>query len=435
MYILYSAALAMALAIASPYWLWQALRHGKYRAGFRERLGRVPQRLRGTRPDENCIWIHAVSLGEVMAISDLARELIARFGPGWRIVISTTTLTGQKLARQRFGDDNVFYLPLDFALFLRPFFRFLRPRALLLAETEFWPNLLQVAVQQKVRMAVVNARISDRSFPRYFRLRTLLSKAIRPVDMFLAQSEADRERLVRIGAPANRVQISGNLKFEVSSPKASELVSALKAAIPVATPVFVAGSTVEGEEPLVLDGFRSLLRSHPQAVMILAPRHPERFSSVADTLRQSQLPYIKRSEWKAQPLQGGVLLLDTIGELASLYELATAAFVGGSLVPAGGHNILEPARFGKPVFVGPHTQNFRDIISIFQRADAVHVLDVNHPDAEFATFFDDKWRAMGQRALQVLNANSGALQKTVDALEVLLWMPSTIKDRYQKVAE
>src|SRR3954468_6287336 len=199
MYLLYSAALALALLITSPYWLWQALRHGKYRAGFRERIGSVPARLRTTAADENCIWVHAVSVGEVMAVTPLIQALKEKLGSGWRIAVSTTTLTGQTLARQRFGEENVFYLPLDFAFALRPFFKLLRPKALILAETEFWPNMLRIAGEKKTRVAVVNARISDRSFPRYKMFRGLLRQVLRNVDIFLAQSEEDRARLVAIG--------------------------------------------------------------------------------------------------------------------------------------------------------------------------------------------------------------------------------------------
>ena len=433
MYLLYSAALALSLLVTSPYWIWQALRHGKYRAGFAERTGNVPVRLRSTAPDENCIWIHAVSVGEVMAISPLVDALRQKFGSGWRIAVSTTTLTGQQLARQRFGEENVFYLPLDFAYALRPYFRRLRPRALILAETEFWPNLLRLAHAKKARVAVVNARISDRSLPRYRSARSLMRPILRNVDLLLAQSPTDKERLIAIGAEAGRVQVSGNLKFEAAPIHQSALISQLRRVI--AGPVFVCGSTVEGEEELLLPTFSKIMAENPRASIILAPRHPERFSQVSELLRSKGLDFRKRSQWQGEPLAGSVLLLDSIGELAALYELATAAFVGGSLVPRGGHNILEPAQFGVPIFVGPHTQNFRDIIFIFQQADAIHVLDPARAVEQLSTVFDPKWQAMGERGREVFRSQSGALTRTLDALEVLLWMPSTIQQRYQQAAE
>ena len=433
MYFLYSAALAVALVVSLPYWFWQALRKGKYRAGFSERMGNVPARLRATAAGENCIWIHAVSVGEVMAITPLAQALTAKLGAGWRVVVSTTTMTGQQLARQRFGEENVFYLPLDFAFALRPFFSVLRPKALILAETEFWPNILRIAHEEKVRVAVVNARISDRSFPRYKRFRGLLARVLRNVDLFLAQTAADRDRLVAIGADAGRVQVPGNLKFEAAVVKDTKLVGELSGGI--GGPVLVCGSTVEGEEELLVPAFRRVLAANPSATIILAPRHPERFAVVAELLKQSGVTFWRRSEWRGGPVGGGVLLLDSIGELASVYELATAAFVGGSLVPRGGHNILEPARFGKPILVGPYTQNFRDIISIFEKADAVKVIATENAVEELSSAFDSRWKAMGERGREVLREQSGALQRTLDALEVLLWMPSSIKPRYEKVAE
>jgi 3-deoxy-D-manno-octulosonic-acid transferase len=455
MYLIYSAGLALALLVTLPYWMVQAARKGKYRIGLRERFGAVPARLRPTRQDENCIWIHAVSVGEVIAVSGIITSLQTRLGEkGWRIAISTTTATGQKLAQERFGEANVFYFPVDFAFALRPYFRVLRPRLVILAETEFWPNFLRLARSAGAKVAVVNARISDRSFPRYRSFRGLLGGVLRNVDIFLAQSDADRERLVAIGADPGRVQVSGNLKFDITAPQESRLTGQLRAAIPRSVPVVVCGSTVEGEEELLLDAFARLLAGkcppvasplrlrsgqatmghpNPGAVMILAPRHPERFAPVGEMISSRGLPFIRRSNWNGGPIESGVFLLDTIGELASVYALATAVFVGGSLVPRGGHNILEAAQFGRPIFVGPHTENFRDIINIFKRENAVHVLDLNALNSDFASILDPKWQAMGERALQVFRSQAGATQRTLDALEVLMWMPSTIKKQYDQV--
>jgi 3-deoxy-D-manno-octulosonic-acid transferase len=434
MYFIYSAGLAFALLVTLPYWLVKALSQGKYRAGLAERFGTVPARLRPTKSDENCIWVHAVSVGEVLAVSGIINVLQSRLGEkGWRIAISTTTMTGQKLAREKFGEENVFYFPVDFGLALRPYLRVLRPKLVILAETEFWPNFLRLAKQSGARVAVVNARISDRSFPRYRRFANLLRRFLRSVDVFLAQSEQDKARLVAIGAEPGRVQVSGNLKFEISVSQQSELVTHLRVALTPNTPVIVCGSTVEGEEPMLLAAFTHVLANNPDALLILAPRHPERFASVTTSISQSGLRCWKRSEWKNEALSGGVFLLDSIGELASIYAIASAAFVGGSLVPRGGHNILEPAQFGKPIFVGPYTENFRDIINIFKDADAVHVLDPQELSSEFASMLDPQWQTMGERGLQVFRAHAGATQKTLDALEVLMWMPSTIKKRYEQV--
>jgi 3-deoxy-D-manno-octulosonic-acid transferase len=430
MYLLYSVLLALALLVTLPYWLVQMLRSGKYRAGLGERFGRVPERMRKTEPNENCIWIHAVSVGEVLAISGLVTELRRKF-PEWRIAVSTTTLTGQKLARERFGEENAFYLPLDFRFALRPYFEQLNPKLVVLAETEFWPNFLRLAKARSTRVAVVNARISDRSFPRYRRFRRLLTRVLGAVDLFLAQSKLDRDHLEAIGADSNKLQVSGNLKFDVKAPAESAVVRQLKAAIPADSPVLVCGSTVEGEEEMLLGAFKQLQRSHRNAVMVLAPRHPERFDSVARQVSGEGINFIRRSAWNGSPISGGVLLLDTIGELAAIYSLATLAFVGGSLVPRGGHNILEPAQFGKPILVGPHTENFRDIIAIFAAENAVQVISRAQLTSSLHMLLENpaERELLGRRAQQVFASHSGATQRTLDALEVLLWMPSTLREQ------
>src|SRR5277367_1622819 len=272
MYLIYSALLAAGLLVSLPYWLLQGLRHGKYRAGLGERMGRIPRRLM-VQPARPAIWIHAVSVGEVLAVSGLAAELAKRFSQ-YRVVISTTTDTGQKLARTRFGTENVFYFPLDFAFAIRPYLRLLRPELIVIAETEFWPNFLRLGHASGARIAVVNARISDRSWPGYRRVRSLLTRILQHVDLFLTQTGEDARRLEEIGAPKQRLQITGNLKFDVPAPDAPPIVASLKAAFrdTDAGPVIVCVSTVDDEEPLLLQAFQNILASHPRAVMILAPR-------------------------------------------------------------------------------------------------------------------------------------------------------------------
>jgi 3-deoxy-D-manno-octulosonic-acid transferase len=422
-YSFYSLLLFLALIVSTPWWLLQMLRHGKYRTGWGERLGRVPPRLLRDSA-EFTIWIHAVSVGEVLAISRVVDELKAQL-PGWRIVGSTTTDTGQKLARQRFGESNVFYLPLDLPFAVRPLFQALGPKLLVLAESEFWPNLLHWARLSGVAVAVVNARVSDRSLPGYLRFHKLLQPVMQNVDLLLAQSDEDARRLIRIGAPAERVQVSGNLKFEVKLPAKSDIVGQLRNTIEREEigPIIVAGSTLEGEDAMLVEMFRSVVTEYPGALLILAPRHPERCDAVADLLSSSGIGFQRRSEWDgSKPMAGGVFLLDTIGELASLYEFADLTFIGGSLVPRGGHNVLEAAQFGKAILVGPHTENFRDIIDIFRRADALRVVT---PQSLTPTVLQqlenhDERAALGQRALEVMRSQQGATERTVNALLGLL---------------
>jgi 3-deoxy-D-manno-octulosonic-acid transferase len=421
MYLLYSALLAAGLLVSLPYWMFGKRRHGKYREGLAERLGKVPLRLQAQSMP--AIWVHAVSVGEVLAVSKLVRELRRRL-PNYRVVVSTTTATGQKLAAQHFGEDIVFYFPLDLAFAIRPYLSALQPRLVVLAETEFWPNFLRLAHASGARVAVVNGRISDRSWPGYRRFGLVLKRVLRNIDLFLAQTGEDASRLRNIGALCDRVQISGNLKFDVNAPEPPPIVASLRASFQQAgaTPVVVCGSTVEGEEELILRTFENVLASHPRAVMILAPRRPERFNEVAQLLEQGFMRFWRRSMWSGDAIHGGIFLVDTIGELASLYALADVAFVGGSLVPRGGHNIIEPAQYGVPILVGNHTENFRDILNLFQSQDAVRIVGPAEFPAALMDLFSDKGEriALGRRGAEILRSQIGATDRTVAALEKLL---------------
>jgi 3-deoxy-D-manno-octulosonic-acid transferase len=423
---LYSVALAVGMLVSLPYWLFQMARHGKYRKGLAERLGRVPSRLALPGEQDRVIWVHAVSVGEVLAVEGLVEEFRRR-SPGHGIFVSTTTDTGQALARQRFGEANVFYFPMDFAFAVRPYLRVLRPQMVILAETEFWPNFIRLAHASGARIAVVNARISDRSWPSYRRFRGLLRRLLGNVDLFLAQTPEDAARLQDIGASAERVRVTGNLKFDLSLPAPPAILERLRKSIAEAGagPVLVCGSTVDGEEPLLLKAFENLLVQHPRAVMILAPRHPERFPAVAGLLEQMSIRFWRRSAWNGEALTGGVLLLDTIGELAALYALADIAFVGGSLVPRGGHNIIEPAQHGVATVVGNHTENFRDIVGLFQSRDAVRIVGpAELPLALMELLANDAARiALGQRAAETMRSQIGATARTADELEELLARP------------
>jgi 3-deoxy-D-manno-octulosonic-acid transferase len=411
--------------LSLPYWLYQILRHGKYRSGFVERMGQVPARLMAGEGSEakRVIWVHAVSVGEVLAVSGLVEQMRRNFS-GHRVLVSTTTDTGQELARKRFGEENVFYFPMDFGFAIRPYLRALRPELVVLAETEFWPNFLRQGHAAGARIAVVNARISDRSWPRYRRFRWALRRMLVDIDLFLAQTAEDSARLQAIGADAGRVKVTGNLKFDVSLPAPPPIVASLRVALAAegAGPVLVCGSTVEDEEPPLLKAFENLRVGHPRAVMILAPRHPERFDDVAILLGQLGMPSFRRSQWHGQALAGGVLLVDTIGELAALYALADVAFVGGSLVPRGGHNIIEPAQYGVAIVTGNHTENFRDIVALFRSRDAVRIVGLSElPLTLMQLLADDgERRALGRRAEETMRSQMGATLHTMEGLKALL---------------
>jgi len=425
-YFLYSVTLALLLVISLPWWVVQMLRLGKYRAGLMERLGRVPARIRLQADDAAAklpiTWIHAVSVGEALAIAPLVAALR---GQGYRVVVSTTTHTGQKLARQKFGAENVFYFPLDFGLCIKPYLQALRPELVVLAETEFWPNFLRLTRASGARLAVVNARISDRSYPKYLKFRGLLTKVLEPVELFLAQSEQDAERLRAVGARAARVEVAGNVKFDAAPPVETAAVTQLGEQLRSSgAPILVAGSTVDGEEEYVLHAFKMVLMEYPAASLVLAPRHKERFEEVAGVLQRRHIRFARRSAGNIAELdlRGAVVLLDSLGELAAIYRYSNIAFVGGSMVPRGGHNILEPAFFARAILTGPHTENFRDIMSCFEAERAVVRCTTKNLGITFLLLLREtkEREALGARAQQVLAMQRGATARSVARLMELV---------------
>jgi len=397
---------------------------------LRQRFGAVPPALAAGR-HQPTIWIHAVSVGEVVAASAVV-EALRQKSPSHRVLISTTTSTGQKLAARRFGAENVIYFPLDFAFAIRPYLRALDPQLVVVAETEFWPNFLRLAKRSGARIAVINCRISDRSFPGYQRFRfwlpKLLEKTLSNVDIFLAQTEEDRQRLVEIGAAASKVTVAGNLKFDVQPPPEPKIVASLRESLTHsgAGPILVCGSTLEDEEGSLLSAFSNILANHPKSVLVLAPRHPERFAEVAELVEQLGFRMHRRSLWSGEPLAASVLLVDSIGELATLYSLATVAFVGGSLVPRGGHNILEPALYGVPIVTGNHYENFRDVVNFFASRNAVRIVGLAElPLVLIELIENESERAtLGRNALAALESQRGTTERTVKALLQLMGVSS-----------
>ena len=407
----YSLALFLAIVISAPWWLFRMATTGKYREGLSERLGIIPKRI-STDSTAPVIWLHAVSVGEILAASSLIDELSART-PGWRIMVSTTTRTGQKIARERFGPDRVFYFPLDFAFAVRSWLRALRPRMLVLLETEFWPRLLIECRRANIPVAVVNARISDRSWPRYMRLRFIWNRLLNSLALVLAQSSLDAERITAIGA-AN-VRVGGNLKFGIRVAKPAAVAEALREHLPPEAKVVVCGSTLDREEEFLLD---TLPRD---IITILAPRHPERFSAVEKLLSQRNANYILRSKWMTSPAPippGTVFLLDSIGELASVYSVADVAFIGGGIFTPGGHNPLEPAHFSVPIVMGPHYENFRAIVDALLAARAISVVEPARIGPAISYLLSDTTEAaeMGQRARHVFDSHAGATETAVESL-------------------
>src|SRR6266704_831951 len=432
--------MGLAALLLTPYWLVQGLRQGKYLSNLRERLGlSFPDLAKLPTECVGAVWIHAVSVGEVLSGVTLARELKAAY-PDRPLIVSTTTITGQALARERLPfAEAVIYFPLDWAFCVRRAFDAVRPALVLVLETEIWPNFLREAGRRKIPVLFVSGRISDRSFARYqkfmaavgFFLRPLLKDALSHASAFLMQSEKDAERIRFLGAPADRVTASGNLKYDAELPSQTPLSNWLEAEIKRSgrSPVIVAGSVVASEEPLALIAFGTLQGEYRNAFLVLAPRKPEQFAAAAEYIDESHRKFVRRSALPipgpaqvdgqsnspardpAIPDNATVLLLDSIGELASLYRLADGAFVGGSLVPSGGHNILEPAAFGKiPVF-GPSMENFAEIASRFLSAGAA--VQVDSPEDVGVAWIElfrnpVRMREMSERARSLVESSRGA---------------------------
>lgn len=426
MYFLYTCVTSVALVLVSPWLAWQAWRHGKYAHNLSERLGSLP-------PDVNAggrvsLWLHAVSVGEVLAARALVPGLRARY-PDLAVFVSTTTRTGRDVAsRQLDGIDGLFYFPLDFAFSVRRVLARIRPQLVMIVETEIWPRLLRECRVRRIPVVLINARVSDRSFPRYRAARTVIGPVLHDFRLLCAQSARSAERLGAMGAPADRIVVTGSLKFDALDWTLLER----GADHPVlrvfggtgSRPVLLAASTLRGEDPLVLDAFMQLRTSQPDALLILVPRHPERFDEVTVLAQQRDVRVVRRSALVPDsPLSADVVVLDSMGELAAVFSLATVVFVGGSLVPAGGHNILEPALFGKPVIVGPSMSNFAEIAALFIDADAV----VQVPDGPGLTkavleLFEAPARrdALGSRARALLEQHRGAGHRTLDAIAHVL---------------
>ena len=414
---MYSVLLMLGLVLGAPWWIARMMTSGRYRAGLAGRLGRVPAEL---RPAD--VWLHAVSVGEVLAASHLVGELR---GVGLTVAVSTTTQAGQELARRRFPECAVFYMPLDFAWLMRRYLRVLQPKLVVTMESELWPNLIHQCMAAGISLAVVNARVSDRSFPRYMALRRVWGPLLREVSLFLAQSEATVERLMAMGVAAERVVLSGNLKYDVRAGAETAMTRRVRGwRDELGVKMVVAGSTLPGEEAILLDEWVDVQKAaSPEAVMlVIAPRHTNRFDDVYELIGKQGYVAVRCStlpEFGAGSLSGNVvLLLDTIGDLASMYSLASVAFVGGSLVPKGGHNPLEPAQFGVPVVMGESWENFREIVATMAVADAIRIVRREELREAFVALLRDG-AAMGERGRNVFASQAGATERTMTALMAL----------------
>ena len=431
MYLLYSVATLVVLVALSPYFVYHALRHKKYVGSLGQRLGYLPVTL--NLDGDASIWIHAVSVGEVLSTRPLIAELRKRY-PSLRLFLSTTTRSGQQLARRSITDvDGIFYFPFDWSFTVRRTLSIVQPQLFVMVENEIWPILLRECRRRGIKTVVVNGRISRRSFPRYRLIRPFFRRVLTDIDRFCVQGEETAGRLIALGADRSRVTITGSLKFD--SLDATALPGRGPARvlrffrISPNRPVLIAGSTTRGEEEAVIRAFNRV-RTTPaghNALLIIAARHPERFADVERLCRSEGLSTVRRSELPidAEPRSDAVIL-DTIGELAQLYQIATAVFVGGSLVPAGGHNILEPALFGKSIVFGPHMENFTEIVETFlaNRA-AIQVRNTREFEEVVISLVGDPVRRarLGAAARALVEANRGAKDRTLAVIADVLPPP------------
>ena len=428
MYSLYSVLVLAVAVLASPWFVYQALRYKKYVGSLGQRMGYLPVSF-NMDADES-IWIHAVSVGEVLTARPLISDLKRRY-PNLRMFLSTTTMAGQQLARRSVQDvDAVFYFPFDLGFVVRRTLDLVRPKLFIMMETEIWPNLLHECRKRGVKTAVVNGRLSARSYPRYRMVRGFMRRVLDHVDRFLVQSEESARRFIDLGADPGRVVVTGSLKFDSLdlSPNALQARSRDRVLryfrVPPARPVIVAGSTMKGEESAVLRAFRRVRTATPNVLLVLAPRHPERFGEVEQLVRSEGWKTAKRTDLAidSEP-RVDVVVLDTIGELATVYQIGTVVFVGGSLVATGGHNVLEPAVFGKPIVFGPHMENFAEIADAFVTNGAgVQLANEHQLDEALMSLMSDPVRRarLGAAARALVEANRGAKEKSVTVLADLL---------------
>ncbi len=441
MYLIYSLLFSLGVLATAPYYLWRLRGNIISGAGWQERFGQLPTRIEQahTKLEEGPFWIHAVSVGETLAVAPLVEELQKRY-PERKIFLSHVTPAGLKASEGRLpGVAGRFYLPLDWRWSVTRVFARIRPALLLIVETELWPNLLRVAHQSGTRVALVNARLSDRSFRGYRLARPFMRQVLECVDWIGAQSADDAERFRLLGAPPNRVTVTGNIKFDVKPPRWGKAVGVINEAIRAAKrgPVFVAASTMPGEEAMLLPAWQEIRRRHPQALLILAPRHPARFDQVAQVLESADKTFVRRTmlagpdgKTQARLVAEEILLLDTIGELAGVFSLADAVFVGGSLVATGGHNLLEPAYWSKPILFGPHMENFRDTSALFLNAGAaVRVQNAAELSEVALDLFKNqsRRRRLGNAAKEVLERESGATDRILEKLRE--WLDKKVAAR------
>ncbi|MBM3248956.1 MAG: 3-deoxy-D-manno-octulosonic acid transferase [Candidatus Omnitrophica bacterium] len=395
----------------------------KFHKGFLSRLGFLPKDIISKLKGNKHIWVHAVSVGEVLVASKLIDVLRQRW-PDQRIVISTVTPTGNKIARSLAKEnDSVIYFPLDFSFIVKHVIDLIKPTVFITAETEIWPNIISYLYAKKVPVIVINGRISKRSFSGYKKIRFLLRRTLRKIALFCMQTSEDAERIIYLGAPKNKVKVVGNLKFDEKFSEHSCDPSCL--GLKEDDMLIIAGSTHHNEEEITFKVYREAIKNFPRLKLMIAPRHPERADAIADLISSNNFKVIRFSSIKNEKINlaayaNYVFLVDTIGDLKSLYNLATLVFVGGSLVNKGGHNIIEPAYFSKPIIFGPHMSNFQDMADLFLKKNSViQVKNEKELASAIKMLLENrtKRQQLGQDSRRIVDENKGATERTADLIK------------------
>ena len=409
---LYNIILILVILLLLPAFFIKLIIDSRYRPGLLERLGCLPAKVKSVLQEERPVWFHAASVGEVNASEKLVSAIKARW-PEKKIIVSTYTATGNAMAREKLKADAVIYLPIDIPFIVRKVMERLNPAVLIIMETEIWPNLINEANVLNAPVVLVNGRISDSSYGKYRIIKGLLRVVFSKMSLVMTQSDEYRSRFINLGADERRVQTVGNIKFDMDIKELD-----LKFMNNWQGPLFIAGSTREREEELILDCYVSLSKKYPDLKLVLAPRHIERANEIEGLLKEKGLQYEKRSQVKNK-INAPILLLDTLGELSSIYKYASIVFIGGSLVPRGGQNLLEPALWGKPVLFGPYMENFRESAAILGEAggglkvrnssELAEKVDMLLSDADYC-------KTTGEKAKEAVLKNQGATARTVEAL-------------------
>lgn len=423
-YLLYELLLYFSALFLVPYYLFRGLRYGKARHGIRERLGIYRQDLKSILQGRQVVWVHAVSVGETRAAIPLIKALRREY-PAAQLVLSNVTETGRKIASSLKDIDHFIFFPFDLRWAVRKVMEIVKPDLIVLVETEIWPNFVLEAKRRKIPLVLVNGRISDRSFPRYRMAGRILPPILDSIADFCMQTEQDSRRIRALGAAAGRVQVTGNLKFDMAPPNivTGDIASLRREyGLPADSVIWVAGSTHEGEERIIVDVHQKLRLVFPSLRLVLVPRHPERCRQVFDELGKMNIFARYRSEVESQTMvlaSDEVLIVDTLGEMLKLYSLSDIVFVGGSLVPIGGHNVLEASLVKKPVLFGPYMNNFKEIARLLKKAHGgLQVKDADDLFRQMKILLDNPTEAerIGDNGKYLIEANQGTTEKVLKVL-------------------